>query len=294
MCSTGLPPAVRKPGSVGPAVGAEVAVLDEEGHPTAANVEGEICIRGKNLMAGYIENPTANQESFRDGWFYTGDRGRMDADGHLFVTGRTKEILNRGGEKISGQEIDYVLMDHPAVQQCLTFALPDSRLGDEVGVVVVRRTGAAVEEAELQNFVAERLAEFKVPRRVFFLETIPTGSTGKLQRIGLAERLGITADSWKPVQEAPVSADAELTSAVARIIANVLQRPDIGPDTAVLRRRRRLTARGTPARPPRKRIRKNPDARRFVSCLVRACHRGQTGDGRHSDRGPPGGAAPSW
>lgn len=232
LSTTGLNPAARKPGSVGRAVGAEIAVLDARGERVVAAAEGHVCIRGATVMSGYVENEAANQESFRNGWFYTGDLGRMDEDGDLFLTGRVKEILNRGGEKISGQEVDEVLMEHPAVQQCLTFALPDSVLGDEVGVVVVRRAGAELEEAELQNFAACRLADFKVPRRVFFCDDIPKTSTGKLQRLGLAGRLGIATDAWKPAPATSESVNADLTSAVARTIASVLHVPQIGPDVS--------------------------------------------------------------
>ena len=197
MASNQLPPAVRKPGSVGLAAGPAMSVRDANGEPVAAGIEGFICIRGASVTAGYLDNDEANREAFRNGWFFTGDLGRIDEDGHLFLTGRSKEILNRGGEKISPREVDEVLMKHPAVRQCLTFALPDSQLGEEVGVAVVFRDNIAVDEQELQHFAAERLADFKVPRRVFVLKEIPTGPTGKLQRIGLAERLGITGDSWK-------------------------------------------------------------------------------------------------
>ena len=229
MTSNPLPPALRKAGSVGLAAGPELTVLGPAGAPAAIGEEGDVCIRGASVTPGYLENVAANQESFRHGWFYTGDLGRIDADGYLFLTGRTKEILNRGGEKISPREVDEILMTHPAVRQCLTFALPDSQLGEEVGVVVVRRDDASVEEAELQHFVAARLADFKVPRRVFFRDDIPTGSTGKLQRIGLAERLGVTQDSWKRKTEPPVSADSDAPSAVAGLIAGVLGLPDVDP-----------------------------------------------------------------
>lgn len=230
MTSNPLPPLVRKAGSVGPAAGPDVTVLDPGGAPAAIGEEGDVCIRGRNVTPGYLENITANEESFRHGWFYTGDLGRIDADGFLFLTGRSKEILNRGGEKISPREVDEILMTHPAVRQCLTFALPDSQLGEEVGAVVVPRDDVPVDEAELQHFVAARLADFKVPRRVFFLDEIPTGPTGKPQRIGLAERLGMTPESWKPKPPASVTADANVTTAVAGIIAGVLGLPAVDPE----------------------------------------------------------------
>jgi amino acid adenylation domain-containing protein len=231
MTSNPLPPLVRKPGSVGQATGPDVTVLNGAGEHAGAGVEGHVCIRGTTVTSGYLENAAANAEAFKNGWFYTGDLGRTDEDGYLFLTGRTKEILNRGGEKISPREVDEALMAHPAVCQCLTFALPDSQLGEEVGVAVVRRADIAVDERQLQYFAATRLADFKVPRRVFFLDEIPAGPTGKLQRIGLAERLGISADSWKPPHDAPTAADDALADAVARVIAGVLDLPDIDPQT---------------------------------------------------------------
>jgi amino acid adenylation domain-containing protein len=230
MTSNPLPPLVRKPGSVGRATGPGVAVLNNAGEHVGADIEGHVCIRGANVTGGYLENAAANADAFKNGWFYTGDLGRIDADGYLFLTGRSKEIINRGGEKISPREVDEVLMAHPAVRQCLTFALPDAQLGEEVGLAVVRHADVAVDELELQHFAAARLANFKVPRRVFFLDEIPTGPTGKLQRIGLAERLGISTDSWKPLHE-PAVADEAVTKTVARIIAGVLEVPEIDAQT---------------------------------------------------------------
>jgi acyl-CoA synthetase (AMP-forming)/AMP-acid ligase II len=191
MASNPLPPAIRKPGTVGKAAGPEVCILDETGHPAAAGVTGEIAIRGPNVMSGYEANPQANAEAFTNGWFRTGDQGVMDADGYVALTGRLKEIINRGGEKISPREVDEVLMEHPAVQQCVTFALPHDKLGEEVAAVIVLREGAEATEAELREFAARRLADFKVPKKVLFRAEIPKGATGKLQRIGLAQKLGL-------------------------------------------------------------------------------------------------------
>ena len=153
---------------------------------------GEIVIRGENVTLGYDKNPTANQDAFTNGWFRTGDQGFLDADGYVSITGRLKEIINRGGEKISPREIDEVLMGHPAVQQVVTFGIPHEKLGEEVGAVVVLREGLCATERELRDFAAVRVADFKVPRKVIFMDEIPKGATGKLQRIGLAQRLGLT------------------------------------------------------------------------------------------------------
>jgi acyl-CoA synthetase (AMP-forming)/AMP-acid ligase II len=142
-------------------------------------------------MAGYENNPGANAEAFSDGWLRTGDQGMLDADGYLSITGRLKEIINRGGEKISPREVDEVLLDHPAVAQCVTFAVPHPTLGEDVAAAVVLREGATAEGPELRQFAAARLADFKVPRQILILPELPKGATGKVQRIGLAKRLGL-------------------------------------------------------------------------------------------------------
>jgi acyl-CoA synthetase (AMP-forming)/AMP-acid ligase II len=191
MASNQLPPGKRKPGSVGPAAGPEIAVMATDGRLLGQGETGEVVIRGPNVTAGYEKNPDANLAAFAHGWFHTGDQGVLDADGHLRVTGRLKEIINRGGEKISPLEIDDVLMDHPAVAQVVTFAMPHDKLGEEVAAAVVLREGSAADESEIRDFASGRLADFKVPRRIVILEEIPKGATGKLQRIGLAAKLGL-------------------------------------------------------------------------------------------------------
>ncbi len=191
MTSNQLPPGLRKPGTVGAPAGPEVRVLDESWAPLPAGAIGEVAIKGPNVTPGYEANPKANAESFRDGWFRTGDQGVFDDDGFLTITGRLKEIINRGGEKISPREVDEVLLDHPAVGQAVCFALPHDKLGEEVAVAIVLRDGQAADEAALRDFAAARLAAFKVPRRWVFLDEIPKGATGKLQRIGLAKQLGL-------------------------------------------------------------------------------------------------------
>jgi acyl-CoA synthetase (AMP-forming)/AMP-acid ligase II len=151
-----------------------------------------VVIRGRNVTAGYENNPDANLKAFAGGWFRTGDQGIIDTAGYLRLTGRLKEIINRAGEKVSPLEVDTVLMDHPAVQQVVTFAMPHKQLGEEVAAAVVLRDGATAGEDELRDFAIARLAPFKVPRRFVFLTEIPKGATGKLQRIGLAEKLGVS------------------------------------------------------------------------------------------------------
>ncbi len=194
MTSNPLPPAVRYPGSVGIAAGPEVAIMAEDGGRILASGEtGEVVIRGPNVTEGYENNPAANAAAFSRGWFRTGDQGVIDGKGYLRLTGRLKEIINRGGEKISPLEVDDVLMEHPAVAQAVAFALPHAVLGEEVAAAIVLKDRAVADEAALRSFARTRLAAFKVPKRVVFLDEIPKGATGKLQRIGLAERLGLAS-----------------------------------------------------------------------------------------------------
>jgi acyl-CoA synthetase (AMP-forming)/AMP-acid ligase II len=194
MASNPLPPAPRYPGSVGIAAGPEIAIMAEgSGDLLPVGTPGEVVIRGRNVTAGYEANPEANAKAFVGGWFRTGDEGYLDAAGYLRLTGRLKEIIVRGGEKVSPLEVDAVLLAFPAVAQALTFAMPHPKLGEEVAAAIVLAPGAAADEAGLRAFCAERLAAFKVPRKIVFLDEIPKGATGKLQRIGLAARLGISA-----------------------------------------------------------------------------------------------------
>lgn len=192
MASNPLPPMKNRPGSVGISAGPEIAVVGTDGEPLPVGETGEIVIRGPNVMAGYENNEKANAEAFtRQGWFRTGDQGVLSPDGFLTITGRLKEIINRGGEKISPREVDEILLDHPAVLQCVTFALPHDKLGEEVAAAIVLREGTSAEEKEIRGFASERLAPFKVPARIVILPEIPRGATGKLQRIGLAQKLGL-------------------------------------------------------------------------------------------------------
>jgi acyl-CoA synthetase (AMP-forming)/AMP-acid ligase II len=187
-----LPPAQRKAGTVGVAAGPEMAIMDTVGKLVPEGGEGEIVIRGPNVMPGYEDNLDANAQSFSNGWFRTGDQGSMDGEGYLTISARLKELINRGGEKIAPREIDEVLLDHPAVSQAIAFAVPDRRLGEDVAAAVVLRDGAEINAKDLQVFAAGRLAKWKVPKRIVFVDQIPTGPTGKLQRIGLAEALSLS------------------------------------------------------------------------------------------------------
>jgi len=192
MACNPLPPVARKPGTVGCAAGPEIAIMDPKGTVLAEGESGEIVIRGPNVFSGYENNPDANATAFSDGWFRTGDLGVLDSDGYLTISGRLKEIINRGGEKIAPREVDDVLQAHPAIDQIVTFALPHDKLGEAVAAVVVYKEGQTADPAELKAYAAERLAAFKVPATIIVRDEIPKGATGKLQRIGLAEKLGLT------------------------------------------------------------------------------------------------------
>jgi acyl-CoA synthetase (AMP-forming)/AMP-acid ligase II len=199
MASNPLPPRAQKPGSVGLPAGPEVRLARETEDrllPGAGPDDvGEVVISGPNVTPGYEANPEANAKNFfeADGrrWFRTGDQGAFDAEGYLTLTGRLKEIINRGGEKVSPLEVDGVLSEHPAIAQVVTFALPHDKLGEEVAAAAVLREGASATERDIRDFAAGRLADFKVPRRVVIVDEIPKGATGKLQRIGLAAKLGL-------------------------------------------------------------------------------------------------------
>jgi acyl-CoA synthetase (AMP-forming)/AMP-acid ligase II len=195
MTSNPMPPRPRKPGSVGLAAGPEVAIMAPDGSIVTDGGRGEVVIRGPNVTPGYESNPEANATAFHDGWFRTGDQGELDSDGYLWITGRLKELINRGGEKVSPLEVDEVLMDHPGVAQAVTFALPHDKLGEEVAAAIVVRDGQQLTESDLRDFAKTRLADFKVPRKIVILDEIPKGPTGKMQRIGLAEKLGLTQPS---------------------------------------------------------------------------------------------------
>ena len=222
MASNPLPPHVRKPGSVGLAAGPEVAILDEAGGKLVSGRTGEVAIRGPNVTRGYAKNPEANATAFCGGWFRTGDQGYLDDEDYLFITGRLKELINRGGEKIAPREIDDVLLTHPGVRQAVAFAVPHPSLGEDVAAAVVLKPEARVCEAALREFALDQLPAFKVPSRIIFLNDVPKGATGKIQRIGLAERL---AAALVVAYEAPAS---ELERLVASTICEVLSRESVG------------------------------------------------------------------
>jgi acyl-CoA synthetase (AMP-forming)/AMP-acid ligase II len=191
MASNPLPPRPRKPGTVGVAAGPEIGIMDDAGNLLPQGAAGEVVIRGPNVTRGYVSNPEANAKSFVNGWFRTGDEGVLDAEGYLKIIGRRKEMINRGGEKVSPLEVDVVLMEHPAVQLALTFGMPHDVLGEEVAAAVVLKEGKTATEREIRDFAGKHLAHYKVPHKIVFVTELPRGPTGKLQRIGLAAKLGL-------------------------------------------------------------------------------------------------------
>jgi acyl-CoA synthetase (AMP-forming)/AMP-acid ligase II len=180
MTSNPLPPEMRKPGTVGRGTNVEVAIMDEAGALLPAGTAGEVVVRGPNVTRGYHNNPEANASSFTNGWFRTGDRGVMDEAGYVTLIGRIKELINRGGEKISPLEVDATLLAHPAVAEAATFAAPDTKYGEEVQAAVVLKGAATV--AELQAHCRSRLADFKVPKVIHITDELPRTATGKVQR----------------------------------------------------------------------------------------------------------------
>ena len=226
IASNPLPPRRRKPGSVGVPIGLDVAIMDERGALLPDGRTGEVVIRGASVTAGYDGDPEATAAAFSGDWFKTGDLGYFDDDGYLFLAGRIKEIVNRGGEKVSPQEVDEVLLRHPAVAQAVTFAVPHPTLGEDVGSAVVLRPNAAATPKEIRQFAMAHIAAFKVPRQVLIVPEIPKGATGKVQRVRLAAELGLVSDTAPAQPSALPRTPIEKT--LAGIWAEVLQVEEVG------------------------------------------------------------------
>ncbi|KAE8146689.1 hypothetical protein BDV25DRAFT_46512 [Aspergillus avenaceus] len=191
MTSNPLPPGKRQPGSVGLGQGVEVRILDQDGTEVPQGKEAEICVRGENVTKGYLNNPSANKSSFTsDGFFRTGDQGKKDPDGYVIITGRIKELINKGGEKISPIELDNTLLNYPKVAEAVCFAIPDEgHYGEDIGAAVVLKNSVAATEDELKKWMAEKLAKFKTPKKVWLVPQIPKTATGKIQRRKVAETM---------------------------------------------------------------------------------------------------------
>ena len=191
MTSNPLPPKQQKAGFVGLPAGPEVCIMNENGEVLNQGDEGEVCIKGENVTLGYDNNEEANKTSFTDGWFRTGDQGYFDNEGYLKISGRLKEIINKGGEKISPLEVDNVLMDHPLIDQAVCFGYEDKMLGENIASAIIIKNGETCSENDVLKYAQEKLAKFKIPKKIFFVEEIPKGATGKLQRNVLAKKFGL-------------------------------------------------------------------------------------------------------
>ena len=193
MASNPLPPAPRKPGSVGPGTGVRISIRDGQGGELPCGTAGEVCIGGPGVIREYENNPEATASSFFGQWFRTGDQGILDEDGYLHLTGRTKELIIRAGENIAPREIDEVLLAHPAVAEAVCFGVPHPTWGEEVEAAVVLRPETPAAEAELIAFCRGRLADFKCPKKIRIVASIPRTATGKIQRLNVAAMLGGTS-----------------------------------------------------------------------------------------------------
>ena len=191
MTSNPLPPKKQKPGFVGIPAGPEVCIMDEKDKILDQGETGEVCIKGDNVTLGYDNNPEANKNSFTNGWFRTGDQGHFDQNGYLKISGRLKEIINKGGEKISPLEVDNVLMDHPLIEQAVCFGYEDKMLGEDIAAAIIVKEGKNCSETDVKTYAQEKLAKFKIPKKIFFVNEIPKGATGKLQRNVLAKNFGL-------------------------------------------------------------------------------------------------------
>jgi len=191
MTSNPLPPKIQKPGFVGIPAGPDVCIMDDNDKILNQGEVGEVCIKGNNVTLGYDNNPEANKKSFSNGWFRTGDQGYFDQDGYLKISGRLKEIINKGGEKISPLEVDNILMDHPLIEQAVCFGYEDKMLGEEIAAAIIVKEGQNFSEIDVKNYAEEKLVKFKIPKKIFFVNEIPKGATGKLQRNILAKNFGL-------------------------------------------------------------------------------------------------------
>jgi acyl-CoA synthetase (AMP-forming)/AMP-acid ligase II len=221
-----LPPRKSKPGSVGIPVGLDVAIMDDRGDMLPAGEAGHVTVRGPSVMPGYDGDAAATAAAFTGDWFKTGDQGFFDDEGYLYLSGRTREMINRGGENIAPREVDEALLEHPAVAEAVTFAVPHATLGEDVAAAVVLRLDADATAKDIRQFAAGRLADFKVPRQVLIVAQLPKGSTGKVQRIGLAEKLGLAGGS--AASRTFAAPRTSLENILAGIWADVLRLEQVG------------------------------------------------------------------
>jgi len=190
IASNPLPPGKRHPGSVGIGQGVEIKILDQDGNEVPQGSEAEICVRGENVTKGYLNNPAANKSSFtKGGFFRTGDQGKQDEDGYLIITGRIKELINKGGEKISPIELDNIIAHNPHIAELVSFAIRDAHYGEDIGAAVVLKKQGSVSEDDLKSWIARKVVKFKIPKKIWIVPEIPKTATGKIQRRKVAEAM---------------------------------------------------------------------------------------------------------
>jgi long-chain acyl-CoA synthetase len=195
VASFNHPDRERKPGTIGtPVEGVEMKVVDEDGNELEQGEVGEIVIRGHNVMKGYLNRPDATEEAIKDGWFHTGDMGKVDEDGYFSIVDRKKELIIRGGYNVYPREIEEVLYEHPAVKEAAVIGVPDEKMGEEVGAAVVLKDDTSCEESELRDYVKGEVAAYKYPRRIWFVDELPKTATGKILKREIEVPETVTAE----------------------------------------------------------------------------------------------------
>jgi amino acid adenylation domain-containing protein len=223
----------RKPGSVGRPAGPEIAIMNAHGRRLPVGQRGEIALRGPTITRGYDGDPAVTKAAFRNGWFHTGDLGYFDSDGYLFIVGRIKDIINRGGQKVAPAEVEEALLDHPDVVEAAAFPISHKRLGEEVGAAVVLRPDADLTPRSLREFARERLARFKVPGLIRIVPEIPKTAVGKVRRAGLAAALSVGPAAARDEGGALVLPRSQLERHLAETWADLLELDQIGVDQDV-------------------------------------------------------------
>jgi acyl-CoA synthetase (AMP-forming)/AMP-acid ligase II/acyl carrier protein len=226
-----MPPGIRKPGTVGLPGLNEIRIVGATGAPCGVGEDGEIVARGPSVIDGYLDDPALNAVAYVDGWFRTGDMGRLDEDGYLTITGRIKELINRGGEKIAPTEVERVLGEHPAIARACVFGVAHPSLGEEVVAAVVPTTGSLASERAIIEFARARLAAFKVPRRILFTSDFPKGATGKTDRRALADAYTSLEAKEAPAPSGPAGARSDVETEIAVMWSTIANTGSIGRDT---------------------------------------------------------------
>jgi len=220
LCSNRLPPGKRKPGSVGQAISADLKIVDPEGRELPAGQDGEVILKGPGVISEYVGTQPA--DAFIDGYLRTGDIGRVDGDGYLYIVGRLKEVIKRGGHSVFPLEIDNALLDHPAVAEAVTFSIPHPTLGEDVLAAIVRKAGSVVLPSSIRESAAEVLSGYKVPTRILVVEAIPRNAIGKVMRRDVPSLLA------KQLAPARIAATQPTEQILLAIWLEIIQRDDIG------------------------------------------------------------------